>query len=220
MESLPGTLGLTVRSLSTVELDGAPARRTVLARSFPTDRADLWEAVTTAERIPRWFLPISGDLQVGGRYQLEGHAGGTIEECEPPHRFRVTWGMGEGPTTWVTVTLEPDGAGTRLELEHLGPVPEELWAQFGPSATGLGWDMMLFGLDLHLVTGEANDPAEAAAWMASPNGLAFMQESAQAWQATDEADGTPAEEAAARAQRTIAVYTGQAEPPALDEASR
>jgi uncharacterized protein YndB with AHSA1/START domain len=196
-----------------VQLDGGPARRTVLARSFPTDRADLWDAVTSAERIPRWFLPITGDLRVGGRYQLEGHAGGIVERCEPPSRFRVTWGMGEGMVSWVTVTLEPDGAGTRLELEHLGQVPDELWSQFGPSATGLGWDLMLFGLGLHVETGAANDPAEAAAWMASPDDLAFMQESAQAWQAADEADGAPAEEAAARAQRTIAAYTGQSEPP-------
>ena len=32
------------------------------------------------ERIPRWFLPVSGDLRLGGRYQLEGNAGGEVLE--------------------------------------------------------------------------------------------------------------------------------------------
>ena len=211
MESLPGSLALTTRSVTTVDLDGRPARRTVMSRSFPTDQADLWEAVTTAERISRWFMPITGDLQVGGQYQLQGNAGGTVEECEPPTRFRITWGMNDA-VTWVTVTLTPDGDGTRLELEHLGHVPSEFWERYGPSATGLGWDMALFGLELHVPTGATNDPAEAAAWMGSPNGLAFMEESTQAWQAADVAGGASPEEAALRAKRTIAAYTGQPEP--------
>src|SRR5882724_8555264 len=29
-----------------------------------------WDAMTNAERIPRWFLPISADLRLSGRYQL------------------------------------------------------------------------------------------------------------------------------------------------------
>lgn len=211
MESIPGSLGLTTRSVTTVDLDGRPARRAVMSRSFPTDVADLWEAVTTADRISRWFMPVSGDLRVGGQYQLQGNAGGTIEECEPPSRFRVTWGMGDS-TSWVTVTLTPQDGGTRLELEHLGHVAAEFWERYGPSATGLGWDMALFGLELHLPTGATNDPAEAAAWMASPNGLAFMQESTQAWQQADVAAGASAEEAALRAKRTVAAYTGQPEP--------
>ena len=115
----------------------------------------------------RWFLPIKGELRVGGRYQLEGNAGGVIEECEPPSRFRVTWEMGEAMSSWVTVTLAPEGEATRLELEHVGHVPEELWAQFGPSATGLGWDMAVFGLGRHVETGAVKDPAETVAWMAS-----------------------------------------------------
>jgi len=213
MENVVGILGLSTRSVSTVEVDGRPARRALLSRSFPTDRIDLWDALTDPERIPRWFLPISGDLRPGGSYQFEGNAGGTVEECEPPRRFRVTWVFGEGPPTWVTVTLEPEGDGTRLDLEHVGHVPDELWSQFGPSATGLGWDMALHGLATHLQTGAAGDPATAAAWMASPAGIAFLRGSALAWQQADVAAGTQQDEAAARVRRTIAVYTGQADPP-------
>jgi uncharacterized protein YndB with AHSA1/START domain len=38
---------------------------------------DVWDACTNPARIPRWFLPVSGELRLGGRYQLEGNAGGT-----------------------------------------------------------------------------------------------------------------------------------------------
>jgi hypothetical protein len=39
---------------------------------YPASQSDLWDAVTNADRIPRWFLPVSGDLRLGGHYQLEG----------------------------------------------------------------------------------------------------------------------------------------------------
>ena len=78
--------GEVTRSVSTVELDGAPARRSVVSRLYATGIDDLWDAMTNPERIPRWFLPVTGDLRLGGTYQLEGNAGGRIEECEPPRR--------------------------------------------------------------------------------------------------------------------------------------
>ena len=31
--------------------------------------------------------PISGDLRLGGRYQLQGNAGGEILVCEPPQHL-------------------------------------------------------------------------------------------------------------------------------------
>ncbi|WP_308168107.1 hypothetical protein [Nonomuraea sp. NEAU-A123] len=44
----------------------------------------MWDACTSAEHIPRWFLPIEGDLRAGGCYRLEGNAGGEVLACEPP----------------------------------------------------------------------------------------------------------------------------------------
>jgi uncharacterized protein YndB with AHSA1/START domain len=208
MDDAARVLGLTTRSVSLVELDGRPAHRAVLSRAFPTAIDDLWDALTSAERIPRWFLPIEGDLRVGGRYQLQGNAGGTIEECEPPRRFRVSWGMG-GEPTWVTVTLRPEGTRTVLELEHVGRVPTELWDRFGPSATGIGWDLALTGLAEHLATGHHNDPGARVAWMASAQGVSFLEFSAARWQEVDVAAGTPAVEAAARAGHALDFYTGR-----------
>ena len=47
--------------------------------------------MTNGERIPRWFLPVSGELGPGGRYQLEGNAGGVITVCERQSHFALTW---------------------------------------------------------------------------------------------------------------------------------
>ena len=56
----------------------------LLRRSYPAEIADVWDALTNPDRIKRWFLPISGDLQVGGEFQTEGNAGGEILVCAPP----------------------------------------------------------------------------------------------------------------------------------------
>jgi peptidoglycan hydrolase CwlO-like protein len=36
-------------------------------RSYDAEIEELWDAVTNAERIPRWFAPITGELKLGGR---------------------------------------------------------------------------------------------------------------------------------------------------------
>ena len=62
----------------------------IAVREYPTTVEDLWEAITVPERIARWFLPVEGDLKLGGRYQLKGNAGGTITRCEPPQALDLT----------------------------------------------------------------------------------------------------------------------------------
>ena len=100
-------LGAVERSVSYLERNGQPASAVTLARSYETTVADLWDAVTNGERIPRWFVPITGDLKLGGRYQLEGNAGGTITTCEPPTRLAVTWEFA-GDVSWVDVEVAAD----------------------------------------------------------------------------------------------------------------
>jgi len=102
---------------------GTVTRTVVVRRAFPAPIEDVWDACTTAERIGRWLMPVSGDLRLGGKYQLEGNAGGEILSCEPPRLLRVTWVMGEGPASEVEVRLAPgDGAETVLELAHTAVV--------------------------------------------------------------------------------------------------
>lgn len=78
-------------------------RTVMLRREYDAPVADVWDALTNADRIKRWFLPITGDLRPGGRYQLEGNAGGEILQCEPPHLLTVTWVYGENPSAgWLS----------------------------------------------------------------------------------------------------------------------
>jgi len=64
-------LGAVKRSVCSLERDRRPARAVTLSRSYATTAGDLWDAVTNGERIPRWFMPVSGDLEPGGRYVRE-----------------------------------------------------------------------------------------------------------------------------------------------------
>ena len=66
------------RGVETTQRDGEEVRVQRLAQVYPATIDDVWDAVTSADRIPRWFLPISGDLRLGGRYQLEQNAGGEV----------------------------------------------------------------------------------------------------------------------------------------------
>lgn len=180
-----------------------------ISRIYSAAVEDVWDACTNPERIPRWFLPISGELRLGGRYQLEGQAGGTVERCDPPKGFSATWEYG-GEISWIELRLTPDpeGGGTRFELDHIIPADDDRWAEFGPGAVGIGWDMMLVGLTLHLASGDTVDPAKAAGWMASAEGKDFVLRSGKAWCEADIAAGADRAEAQAAADRTIAAYSG------------
>jgi uncharacterized protein YndB with AHSA1/START domain len=183
----------------------------IATRRYDTDRDDLWDALTSAERIPRWFLPISGDLRLGGRYQFAGNAGGEITRCEPPRLLSVTWEYGGG-VSWLTVTLAEDASGgTRLELEHIAHVDDNLWDRFGPGAVGVGWDLALMGLARHLASGAPVDRAAGMAWSASQEGKSFMRASSEAWGEASIAAGTSEAAARAAAARTSAFYCGEPE---------
>jgi uncharacterized protein YndB with AHSA1/START domain len=162
-----------------------------LRRTYDASIEDVWDALTNPERIGRWFLPISGDYRIGGRYQFEGNAGGEILECERPRRLRASWVYGEvsGPAdvSEVVLRLEPAGDGaTTFELEHTAIVPEEFWTTYGPGAVGVGWEGGLLGLALHLRGGSVDDPI---AWQMSEEGRSFNTLSAEAWGSATLASG-------------------------------
>jgi uncharacterized protein YndB with AHSA1/START domain len=202
-------IGAVTRLLEIRGHNGRPARVVTAACAYDTTIEDLWDAVTNPERISRWFLPVSGDLRLGGRYQLHGNAGGEITACDPPRAFDVTWEFG-GQVSWLNVRLTTlaDG-GTQLRLEHIEPSPEEMWKQFGPGAVGVGWDLTLFGLGRHLETEAAVDPKAAAAWLTTAEGREFITRSSGEWRRASIAAGTPEDAAGEAAARTTAAYTGQ-----------
>jgi uncharacterized protein YndB with AHSA1/START domain len=202
-------IGAVTRTLETREHNGRPARVVTAACAYDTSIEDVWDAITNPERIPRWFLPVSGDLRLGGRYQLHGNAGGEITDCDPPRAFSVTWEFG-GQVSWLNVRHNAlaDG-GAQLRLEHIAHVPGEMWNQFGPGAVGVGWDLTILGLGRHFESGASVDPGTAAAWPASAEGREFITRSSDEWGAASIAAGTPEPDAREAAARTTAFYTGQ-----------
>ena len=60
------------RRLGRRTLEAGEARTLTITQTYDAPVEDVWDACTNPERIPRWFLPVSGDLRLGGRYQLEG----------------------------------------------------------------------------------------------------------------------------------------------------
>ena len=125
-------LGAVTRAVEDSTHEGTPVKVVVASRTYPTDAADLWSAVTDPDRIPRWFAPVSGDLRLGGRFQVEGNAGGEVITCDEPKHLAITWEFG-GETSWVDVHLAEDGGSTTLTLRHAADVSgNEHWPTYGP----------------------------------------------------------------------------------------
>jgi uncharacterized protein YndB with AHSA1/START domain len=197
------------RRIGSRTLEAGEVRTLTVSRTYDTPPDDLWDACTNPERLSRWFLPISGDLRPGGRYELQGNASGTISRCDPPHSIDATWEYG-GQISWIELRLTPEGEGrTRFALEHIAHVEDEMWAQYGPGAVGVGWDQGLLGLSLYLAGGaDLPERSEIEAWQLSDVGRAFAGRSSDRWADASIAWGTDPEEARAAAARTTAFYTG------------
>src|SRR5262245_41808780 len=131
MSDMDNDVDAIERAVGTGTIPAGEGRTVMLRRTYDADIEDVWDAITSAERLPRWFLPVTGDLRVGGRYQLHGNAGGEILQCEPPKLVRLTWGFGENLAekdfSEVEVRLAPGGDGrTHFTLEHTAVPPPEM----------------------------------------------------------------------------------------------
>jgi hypothetical protein len=161
----------------------------VMRRAYQAEPAEVWDALTDPERVRRWFMPVTGELKVGGSFQLEGNAGGEILECDPPKRFKVTFG---GPTSLLELRLQGSGSSTELELEHSmsdAPAP----GGSGALWVGPGWDGALLGLGLY-VTGELPADADPVAMASSPEVVEYNEKCVRAWIEAIRASGTTSEE--------------------------
>ena len=130
-------------------LDGAlrrtPAGHAVrFTREYATDAADLWEALTTPDRLARWLAPASGELRLGGEVLVhfdDDVAWFVVRECEPPSALAVEWVHDDDHSTTVTVAIEVlDGERCRLVLDHDG-----LTAAQAPEYAA-GWHAHLDGM--------------------------------------------------------------------------
>ena len=206
---LASILANTGRVVRNLERDGQPAKAVVLSQVYDTDLADLWDAVTRPERLRRWFGNVSGDLQRGGRFQIEGNASGTIVECRPQELIVVTWEFGTTKSQ-VTARLSSEGEGARLEVEHLLPVDPH-WDQYGPGAVGTGWDLWITGLARHLTAPDfVLSPDEAEAWFFTDEARGMIRTACESWAAADIANGEEPAHARQTAEATRRFYTGEA----------
>jgi uncharacterized protein YndB with AHSA1/START domain len=99
---------------------GGPGVR--FERRYDTSPEDLWAAVTTPERLARWFHPVAGDLREGGRFRIDfGEGGvttGTVLVCAPPSRLETTWDFTGESESALVVQVLPDAGGAVLVLDH------------------------------------------------------------------------------------------------------
>ena len=106
-------------------------RETVI--NAPVER--VWELITQAEHLGRWFGDAGAeiDLRPGGamalRWTDHGTTRGRVVAVEPLTRFSYRWAPfkdpsgdepGEGNSTLVEFTLQPEGDGTRLRVVESG----------------------------------------------------------------------------------------------------
>ena len=115
------------REVGTRVLEAGDARTVTISQTYDAGIDDVWDACTNPERIPRWFLPVSGDLRLHGRYQLEGNAGGTISRCDPPNGFDATWEYGDS-VSWIELRL------SRLPAD--GPASSSITSPTSPTRRG------------------------------------------------------------------------------------
>jgi len=207
MKDLLDELAAAHRELGKGSLPAGEAYTVVLRRRYDAEIEDVWDAITTAERIGRWFLPVSGDLRLGGRYQLEGNAGGEILRCEPPRLLKVSWLFGpeaKDGTSEVEVRLSPGPGGeTEFELVHAAAVDPVFFPTYGPGATGVGWDLGLLSLAAHLAGESLGDPA---AFESSPEARELSRRSAAAWGEAHLAAGGDPEVVKAAVEATTKFY--------------
>ncbi|MDC9822408.1 SRPBCC family protein [Devosia sp. ZB163] len=211
---LAAHLGAMSRTVENLERDGKPAKAVIAARTFETDAADLWDALTNQQRLPRWFARIDGDLRLGGRFHVENNASGTITACEPNRHIAGTWEFAGG-MSWIEIRLSPEGSGTRLELTHIAPVDPH-WDKFGPGAVGVGWDLGFMGLARHLAEPQAEVAMEAVqGWFGSDEARQMIRSASDGWGSAAIKAGENDDHALAAAEATRQFFTGEAPPPEM-----
>lgn len=127
--------------------------------SLPVSPDDAFALVTEPERLRRW-MTVSAyvDLRAGGAFRwtvAPGNlAAGIVREVEPGRRVVLGWGwdgledLPAGAST-VTVTVEPDGDGSRVTLVHEGLTPDQ------EARHAEGWNHFLGRLERLVATGDA-----------------------------------------------------------------
>ena len=115
--------------------------------------ARVWAALTEPELQARWWS--AGDIRpvVGHRFTLDmaewGQQQCEVIEVDPERRLSYRFAEGVLDTT-VTWTLEPEGDGTRLTLDHSGFDLDTPMGKAAFDGMGGGWPKVLPRIDAAL----------------------------------------------------------------------
>ena len=209
MKDVLDELAAARRVMGKGNLPGGEAYTVELRRRYPAEIEDVWDAITNPERLRRWMNSATGDLQLGGTFELGSGEHGEILRCEPPRLLRVSWLYGPDADAWpgtseVEVRLAPDPTGdTELELVHAAVADPHYFPTYGPGAGGVGWDLHLLTLARHLAGDDIEHPTESHK---SPEVHEFIQRSAVAWGEAHLAAGGDPEHVAAAVEATTTFY--------------
>jgi len=203
--------GASFREVVSGEREGARTYIVRAGRHYSTTPEDLWSALTDRERLQRWFAKVAGDFRQGGRFSMEGNADGDIVVCEPPGQLALTWEFG-GNISWVNITIQQSDGGALSTLEHEHPTDPESqvhWDRYGPGAPGVGWELAMLGLEMHLSGEGASTIGAGEAWSVGAAGKATLRGWAEAWGRAHAETGTDPRIAEEAAKRTAAFYAGE-----------
>ncbi|MDG4831543.1 SRPBCC domain-containing protein [Solwaraspora sp. WMMD1047] len=209
MKDVLEELAAARRAMGTGRVPAGDAYTIELRRRYDAQVDDVWDAITSPERLGRWLKPVTGDLRPGGKFELDGGEHGEILRCEPPRLLKVSWLYGPDADAWpgtseVQVRLAPDPTGgTEFELIHAAYVDEPLFPTYGPGAGGVGWDLALLALAGLLAGGETVGHEVA---QKSPEGREFIRRSAAAWGEAHLAAGGEPGHVAAAVEATTTFY--------------
>lgn len=119
---------------------------------FPHPVERVWHVLTTPELMARWLMPNDFVPRVGHRFTLRGVPIGPVDfsgvvacrvlELVPGKRLSISWADAAGANSLdstVTWSLEPEGRGTRLLLEHAGFDPDDPTHQLSHRIMNGGW---------------------------------------------------------------------------------
>jgi uncharacterized protein YndB with AHSA1/START domain len=119
---------------------------------YPHPVERVWRVLTVPELMARWLMPSDFEPYVGHKFTMQsvpigpvnfsGEIACEVLELEPLRRLSISWRDAKGTSdldSTVTWTLQPEGHGTRVLLEHSGFDPDNPTHQLSRRMLNGGW---------------------------------------------------------------------------------
>ncbi|HEX3875301.1 MAG TPA: SRPBCC domain-containing protein [Solirubrobacteraceae bacterium] len=171
-------------------IPAGPARVAAFTRVYETTIEDLWDACTNPERLRRWYVPVTGELRVGGRFQQVHMGSGTVVACDAPRFLKLSLGGGADEIE-LRISPGPRDGSVTLHLEHATTLDShEIGGQRYDAifCMGGGYYPRLQALDDHL-RGTLPDDYDSTALHLNPEMRPAIERGSAAMAALLDADG-------------------------------